>query len=172
MIIRPAQNSDIAQILAIYNHEVRHSACTAEFEPRSLDAQVRWYRQHVEEGFPVLVAEAPGGHIAGWASLSPYHSRIAYRHTAEDSVYIKEAHRGQGLGKRLLAELIVCAREMRLHAIIAAIERGNQASIRLHAGMGFVEAGCLREVMRKFDRWLDVVYMELILQPVPAPAAK
>ena len=164
MIIRAAQPDDLAGILEIYNLEVLHSTCTAEYEPRSLEAQERWYQDHVAQGFPVLVAEAAGGQVAGWGSLSAYHTRIAYRLTAEDSLYVAEPYRGQGLGKRLLAELIAHAREMGLHAIVGLIERENSASIRLHAGMGFVEAGCLREVMTKFDRWLDVVYMELILK--------
>lgn len=163
MIIRAARPADIAAILEIYNQEVLHSTCTAEYEPRALAVQERWYQDHLDKGYPVLVAEAPGGRIAGWASLSAYHTRVAYRLTAEDSIYIDKAHRGQGLGKRLLAELIDHARDMGLHAIIGAIERENAASIRLHAAAGFVEVGCLREVMTKFDRWLDLVYMQLIL---------
>jgi phosphinothricin acetyltransferase len=163
MIIRPANSADLPAILKIYNYEVLHSNCTAEYEPRSMEVEEGWYRDHVEKGYPVLVAETPEGNIAGWSSLSPYHPRVGYRFTGEDSVYIAVEHRGQGLGKKLLAPLIESAREMGLHAIIGAIEAENVASVRLHAGFGFVDAGRLREVMYKFDRWLDVIYMELML---------
>ncbi|HEX5324806.1 MAG TPA: GNAT family N-acetyltransferase [Capsulimonadaceae bacterium] len=163
MIIRPATPADLPAILEIYNHEVLHANCTAEYEPRSMQVEEAWYRDHVEKGFPVLVAETPEGRIAGWSSLSPYHPRIGYRYTCEDSIYIAEEYRGKGLGKLLLAPLIESAREMGLHAVIGAITSDNEASIRLHAGFGFVEKGRLNEVIFKFDHWLDVTYMELML---------
>ena len=163
MNIRPAKPADLPAILEIYNHEVLHANCTAEYEPRTMAVEEAWYRAHVETGYPVIVAETEDGVIAGWGSLSPYHARVGYRFTGEDSVYIAVEHRGKGLGKKLLAPLIDEARRMGLHAIIGAIESGNEASIRLHAGFGFVEAGRVREVIFKFDRWLDVTYMELML---------
>lgn len=166
MTIRPAREGDLDHILAIYNHAVLHSTCTAEYEPRTREAEEKWFQDHVEKGFPVLVAETPESRIAGWSSLSPYHSRIGYRFTAEDSVYVGLEHRGKGLGKQLLVPLIDQARRMGLHAIIGAIEKENTPSIRLHAGLGFVEVGRLPEVMVKFDRWLDLVYMELILSKI------
>lgn len=163
MNIRPAAPADLPAILEIYNHEVLHSTCTADYEPRLLEDRKIWYCEHVDNDFPVLVAETAEGVVAGWSSLSPYKERYAYRFTGEDSVYIAEQHRGRGLGKKLLAPLIESAREMGLHAMIGAITSDNEASIRLHAGFGFVEKGRLPEIMFKFDRWLDVVYMELML---------
>ena len=163
MDIRPAKPADLPGILAIYNHAVLHSTCTAEYEPRSREVEEAWYRDHVDNGYPVLVAQTEEGRIAGWSSLSAFHPRVGYRFTAEDSVYIAEEYRGKGLGKRLLAPLIDQAKKRGLHAIIGAIGGDNEPSIRLHAGFGFVEVGRLREVYTKFDRWLDVIYMELML---------
>src|SRR5687767_6172102 len=121
-----------------------------------MEHRLAWYELHQKQDLPVLVAESEAG-VIGWGSLSKYHDRIGYRFTVEDSVYIAEPHRGQGIGKALLAPLLAAARDRKLRAIIGAIDADNQASIRLHASFGFEKVGHLKKVGYKFDRWLDVV---------------
>jgi phosphinothricin acetyltransferase len=127
-----------------------------------MEHRVAWFELHRKQDLPVFVAEDRGA-ILGWSSLSKYHDRLGYRFTVEDSIYIAELHRGKGLGKALLTPLIQAARERNFRAIIGAIDADNKASIRLHAGFGFEIVGHFKQVGFKFDRWLDVIYMELLL---------
>lgn len=162
MNVRLAEPKDLPAILEIYNHAVLNTTASYDYEPRDMKHRVAWYELHQKQELPVLVAENESG-VIGWSSLSKYHDRMGYRFTVEDSVYIAEQHRGKGVGKALLAPLIVAARERNLRAIIGAIDADNKASIRLHAGFGFELVGHFKKVGYKFDRWLDVVYMELLL---------
>ena len=160
--IRLAQLHDLPAISEIYNHAVLHTTASYDYEPRGMEHRLAWYELHQKQDLPVYVAE-DGRSVVGWGSLSKYHDRMGYRFTVEDSIYIAEPHRGKGVGKALLAELIEAARKRNLKAIIGAIDAQNEASIRLHARFGFQQVGHFRKVGFKFDRWLDVVYMELLL---------
>ncbi len=164
MTIRPATRADCPGILAIYNDAVLTTTATYDYEPRTLEQREGWFDDHARDGYAVFVAEGEGGRIVGWSALNPYHARPGYRFTSENSIYIAADMRGQGLGKLLLAPLIEAARRKGLHAIIAAIDATNEASIRLHARFGFVHVGHFKQVGYKFDRWLDVIYMERLLE--------
>jgi len=163
MTIRPATRADCPGILAIYNDAVLTTTATYDYEPRTLEQREGWFDDHARDGYAVFVAEGEGGRIVGWSALNPYHARPGYRFTSENSIYIAADMRGQGLGKLLLAPLIEAARRKGLHAIIAAIDATNEASLRLHARFGFVHVGHFKQVGYKFDRWLDVIYMERLL---------
>ncbi len=160
--VRAAAESDLAAINDIYNHYVLHSSCTYQEEPESLEARRQWFR-HRGDKHPVIVAVS-GKQVVGWGSLSAYHSRCAYRHTVENSVYVQHQHQRQGIGSLLLRDLIVRARRLGHRAIIAAIDGEQTGSVALHAKFQFEKVGHFKEVGFKFDRWLDVIYMELILQ--------
>jgi phosphinothricin acetyltransferase len=162
VIIRSATESDLVAINDIYNHYVLHSTCTYQEEPESIAGRRQWFQQH-GGCHPVYVAEA-GGEVVGWASLSAFHPRSAFRHTVENSVYIHPRHQHRGLGTRLLRELIEGARTQGHVAIIAAIDSGQAASLRLHAWFQFQEVGRFKLVGLKFGRWLDLVYLELPLK--------
>jgi phosphinothricin acetyltransferase len=166
--IRPAQASDLPEILAIYNHAVLHTTATYDYEPRTLEHRTAWFEDHVQQNYPVFVATDDAGRVLGWSSLSRYHDRPGFRFTAENSIYVAAEHRGRGIGKALLAPLVDAARKRGLHAIIAAIDAENQVSLQLHAAFGFEKVGHFNEVGFKFGRWLDVVYMELRLHAEPA----
>ncbi len=168
--IRPATRDDVPAILAIYNHAVLHTTATYDYEPRTLEQRLAWYEEHVRDGLPVFVAVDAAGIVAGWSSLSRFHAKPGYQFTAENSVYVAEAHRGQRLGARLLAPLIEAAQRRGLRAIIAVIDSGNEASLRLHARFGFERVGYFRQIGYKFGRWLDVVYLERLLEPSASPA--
>ena len=161
-IIRAATAADLFSINDIYNHFVLHSTCTYQEEQETIDAREKWFRHHGEK-HPIVVAEMAGD-VVGWGSLSVYRARSAYRQTVEDSVYVRHKHHGCGIGSLILAELISRARALGHHAIIAGIDAEQNASVALHAKFGFERTGCLRQVGFKFGRWLDVIYMELLLQ--------
>ncbi len=162
--IRPAASADLPAILNIYNEAVLNLTATYDCEPQTLAARTAWYEDHQREGYPVFVAEDDAGRVAGWSSLSKFRPRPGYRFTGEDSVYVAAGCRGQGLGKLLLAPVVAAARQLGLRAIMAGIDAESQASRRLHARFGFEQVAYLKEVGYKFGRWLDVVYMELLLR--------
>lgn len=165
--LRPAVIADAPAINAIYNHYVHTSTCTYSEEPDTLADRERWLEAHTG-GLAVLVAEEPDGAIAGWASLSRFRERSAYRFTVEDSIYLRADRCGRGLGSRLLAELLRHARHGGFRTIIAGIDAGQEASVALHRRFGFVETAHLRQVGFKFGRWLDVLYLQLDLAPAGA----
>lgn len=160
--IRPATEADLGAINDIYNHYVIHSTCTYQEEVEPMEARREWFRRHGGK-HPVIVAMLDG-QVVGWGSLSAYHARSAYRHTVENSVYVHHAYHRRGVGSRLLEELIVQARDLGHRAIIAGIDASQAASVELHARFQFEQCGHFKQVGRKFGRWLDVVYMELILE--------
>lgn len=162
--LRPATRDDVPAMLAIYNHAVLHTTATYDYEPRTLDQRLAWFDDHARDGLPVLVTTDAAGAIAGWSSLSRYHHKPGYRFTVENSVYVAEGHQRRRLGTRLLAPLIDAARASGLHAIIAVIDSANDASLRLHAKFGFEQVGHFRQIGFKFGRWLDVVYLERMIE--------
>ncbi len=160
-VIRPATMADAETIRRIYNHEVEHTTHTFDLVPRSLQDQQAWLRDR-EGALGVVVAEVDGT-VLGFASLSEYRPRAAYRTSVESSVYIDETARGQGLGRRMMHELVAVAEARGFHTIVARIAGGQEASVRLHEAVGFTIVGTEREVGRKFGAWLDVVVMQRML---------
>jgi L-amino acid N-acyltransferase len=164
--VRAATSADLPAILDIYNEAVRNTTATYDYEPHTLDDRRAWYEDHRANGYPVFVAVDDRGRVVGWSALNQYRARKGYRFTTENSVYVAADQRGRGIGRQLLAPLIDAARQGGFHAILAGIDASNEASLRLHTAFGFREVARLKEVGFKFDRWLDVVYLELLLQPV------
>ena len=165
MHIRPADVSDAAAIMAIYNPVVATSTATFDLTPRSLADQEAWLEDRSGARI-VLVAvhrDDDDEVVAGFAALAPYRDRAAYSTTVEDSVYIAEAFQGQGVGRQLLAALVDTARAHGFHAMMARIVSDHAASIALHTACGFEIIGHEREVGRKFGRRLDVTLMERLL---------
>ena len=160
--VRRATDDDAEAIRAIYNPEVLESTVTFDLVPRTLEEQVEWLHRRTG-AHTVLVAVDPHGALAGFGSLSAYKDRAAYSTTVEDSVYVERGRQGQGVGRLLLTELVATATAHGFHSIIARIVGGHDASIGLHAALGFEIAGTEREVGRKFGRWLDVVVMQKLL---------
>lgn len=163
--IRDAADADLPTMVDIYGREVRERAATFELEaPDAAEftarmAAVRGY------GLPWLVAELDGRTV-GYAYLSPFRLRPAYRYCAELSVYVAEDAQGRGVGRALMAALIEAGRRAGLRHLIGAIgDSANVASIALHKAVGFREAGVWSEVGWKFGRWIDVVLMQLDLDP-------
>jgi phosphinothricin acetyltransferase len=162
MRVREAESSDLEAIRSIYNHVVLHSTATADYEPQTTEARRAWWAAHRENGLAVVVAEE-GGAVAGWAALNRYQTRPGYRFTVENSIYVAADARGRGVGTQLLARLIEEARRGDFHAIVAGVDASNEVSLRLHRSAGFRDAGRLSQVYFKFGRWLDVIYLQLLL---------
>lgn len=162
MNVRPATNSDLPGVLEIYNEAVLNTTATYDYEPRTLEHRAQWFEERTRDNYPVFVA-LDGCRVVGWSALNPFHARFGYRFTAENSVYVAADQRGRGVGKALLAPLVEGAKIRGLHAIIAAIDADNEASIRLHARFDFEKVGHFKQTGFKFGRWLDVVYMERLL---------
>jgi len=162
MQVRLATLEDAEAIRAIYNREVTGSTVTFDLVPRSLADQQEWLVAHAG-AHPAVVVEAEDGSVAGFGSLSSYRSRPAYSTTVEDSVYVHHDHRGAGVGKLVLSELVRLAEVHGFHAVMARIVGGHEASIALHRGCGFELVGIEREVGRKFGKWLDVALMQKLL---------
>jgi phosphinothricin acetyltransferase len=160
--LRLATVGDAGQIRAIYNREVTETTATFDLVPRSLADQQAWLAAR-SGAFAALVAADVGGAVLGFGSLSPYKERAAYRTSVEDSVYVRRDRTGEGIGKLLLGELVEVARRSGFHAVFARIEASGAASRALHVSCGFELVGIERQVGRKFNRWLDVALMEILL---------
>jgi L-amino acid N-acyltransferase YncA len=163
MHVRPAHHDDLPGILEIYNDAVLNTTATYDYEPRTLEHRTQWFEERRRDNYPVFVAVNEQGLVVGWSALNPFHARMGYRFTSENSVYVASSSRGRGLGKLLLGPLLDAGRERGLHAIIAAIDADNTVSIRLHTRFGFEKVGHFKQTGFKFGRWLDVVYMEKLL---------
>lgn len=161
-LIRPASSADLADINAIYNYYVERSTCVWTTTPCSDAERQAWFAEHNEQ-MPVLVAEL-AGHVVGWASLSTFRPAYTAAGTLEDSVYVHHDFHRRGLGRQLLAGLITIAGRSGLRSILANISGDQTPSIRLHESMGFKKVAHLHGVGRKFDRWLDGVYLQLLLR--------
>jgi L-amino acid N-acyltransferase YncA len=156
--LRPANTGDLAIINAVYTHSVLHSTATYQTEPSTDAERSVWFTGHGPQ-HPVIVAELDG-RVVGWGSLSPFHVRAAFNRTVEESVYIHQDFHRRGIGKAILTELLVRAKSLGHHRVIAAISGDQEPSLALHRALGFVECGRLNEVGFKFGRWLDLVYLE------------
>jgi L-amino acid N-acyltransferase len=163
MLIRPATFADLSGILEIYNEAVLNTTASYDYEPRTLEHRTAWFEDHVKNNYPVFVAVNDQNGVVGWSALNRFHDRLGYRFTAENSVYVAAYQRGKGIGTLLMPPLINGAKERGLRAIVALIDAKNESSIRLHARFGFERVGLLKQVGFKFDRWLDLVYMERLI---------
>lgn len=143
-------------LLDIYNYEVEHGVATLDLQPKDMQQWEAWFAAHNVENHPLLVAETDG-HVAGYASLSDYREKEAYKTTVELSVYIGPDDRQKGIATALMEAILAEARrDGRTHTVVSVITAGNEASVRLHRRFGFEFCGTIREVGMKFGRYLDI----------------
>jgi len=162
VLVREAAPADLPALLEIYNEAVAHSTASWDYEPWTPVHHADWYAYKAERGYPILVADQDGD-VLGYATYGEFSDKAGYSATREHNVYLRTDARGQGIGRSLMEALIGQARGRGVHTLIGRLSADNDASLRLHAGLGFVEVGRLKEVGRKFDRWLDLVYVQLML---------
>lgn len=161
MLIRPASFDDLASINSIYNHYVPTSTTTYQEVESTMQERIAWFNGR-DDRHVVTVAEREG-EIVGWGCLNPFRARSGYRFTVEDSVYVRPDRQRCGIGSAILRDLIGRARQNGFHTMIAGIDAEQAASVALHSRLGFIECARLHEVGFKFNRWLDVIFMELKL---------
>jgi phosphinothricin acetyltransferase len=160
--IRPVRPDDAASIAAIYAHHVLHGTATFDTEPPEVAAWSEKIASIAARGWPFLVAEQDGV-VAGYAYATQFRDRPAYAETCENSIYLAPDHLGRGIGSRLLPALVAAAHQAGFRQMIAVIGGSEPASVALHAKFGFVHAGRMIGVGRKFGRILDTIYMQRAL---------
>jgi phosphinothricin acetyltransferase len=161
MLIRDATPADVPALAEIYAHHVLHGTGTFEEDPPD-HAEVAARLARVQDrGWAWLVAEAPAGTVLGYAYYAQFRDRSAYRHTAENAIYVRDDVRGQGVGKALVQALLERAEAAGYRQMLAVIgDSDNVGSIGLHVSLGFRQAGVLKSAGVKFGRWVDVVMMQ------------
>ena len=163
MIIRTAGEKDMPELLAIYNYEVGHGLATFDLNPKTMEERLLWFRAHNVGNHPLIVAEMDEKAV-GYASLSSYRDKEAYKATVELSIYIDSDYRRRGIAGELASAILKTAREREdIHTVISVITGGNEASIRLHERLGFVHCGTIREVGVKFGKLLDIENYQLMV---------
>lgn len=160
-VIRTATEINLPSIHEIYNFYVHSSTCTFQLEPERFDDRLAWFENRGEL-HPVIVAELHG-EVIGWGSLSAWKERAGYAGTVEASVYVRQEWHRHGVGRGLLSKLIERARMLGHHVLIGGACTEHAASIALQESLGFEHVGTFREVGYKFNRWLDVVYLQMFL---------
>lgn len=160
--IRHASPDDLPGILAIYNDAVLNTTAIWNETVVDLDDRRRWYDARIAGGYPVLVA-VDGATVLGYATCGPFRAFEGFRRTAELSIYVAPGQRGRRIGDRLLGALVDESRDRGLHVLVAGIEAENLLSLKLHARHAFYECARMREVGNKFNRWLDLVFMQRLL---------
>ncbi len=158
--IRPAAETDLEAITAIYNEAGVGTTASYDLIPVSQDEQRQRFEAKVRHGHPTLVA-TQDDRVVGYASYGPFRDKAGYSYTVEHSVYVDAEHRASGVGRMLMTALIDYARGHGVHVMLGAVDASNEASVAFHERLGFVEVGRMAEVGRKFGRWLDVVFLQL-----------
>ena len=160
--IQTATEEDIPVLLEIYNDIIINTTAVWHEEPHTLAMRQEWFELKKEQGFPVFTA-VEDGNVIGFSTIGPFRPWFGYRYTVENSVYVASESRGKGVANLLMPPLIDAAKELNLHAIVAGIEASNEASIKLHNKFGFYEVAHFKEVGFKFGRWMDLKFLELII---------
>jgi L-amino acid N-acyltransferase YncA len=161
MTIRRATLDDLPAVREIFNHYVATTACTFQIAPETEAERRAWFGERTD-AHPATVAEA-GGEVVGWAAISPWKGRCAYRHSVEASVYVRHDRHRRGVGRALMLDLIERARAAGHHTVLGGACTEQEGSLALQRALGFEPVACFRQVGHKFGRWLDVAYLQLML---------
>lgn len=166
--IRDAETGDLEAITAIYNDAVLHTTAIWNVDTVDVADRARWLAERTGHGYPVIVAVDETG-VLGYATFGDWRPHSGYRHTVEHSVYVRDGQRGRGIGKALMIELIHRARTLGKHVMVAAVDSSNTGSIIMHKRLDFMQVGRMPQVGTKFDRWLDLTFLQLVLDDRPFP---
>ena len=164
--IRPATEADLPAILAIYNEVIANTTAAYVYDAHTLEMRRQWFHDLKSGGWPVIVAEH-GGAVAGFGCIGVFRTKPGYKYCGEHTVHVHTDHRGKGIGREVLLALIQEAERMELRTLIGGIDAENTVSLKLHADLGFIETARMPDVAWKFGRWLELVFMQLML---PGPS--
>lgn len=168
IIIRPAKNADLGTILEIFNHAIKHTTAVYTYDPYTPEMMQDWFNDKQKNGFPVYVS-TENDTVTGFVTYGTFRTRLAYKYTVEHSIYVHPNHRERGIAKVLILHIIEVAKKADIHVLMGGIDAENTISIDFHKKFGFKEVGNLKEVGFKFGRWLDLVFMQLILDTPKEP---
>jgi L-amino acid N-acyltransferase len=161
-IIRPANVGDLPPITEIYNEIVLNTTAVYAYEPFTLENRQAWFEDKVKHHFPIFVAE-DDSKVIGFSTYGVFRAAPAYLHSAENTIHIHHDYRGHGVGKLLMPPIIEAAKQQKMHTMIAGIDASNAGSIKFHQSFGFEQVALFKGVGYKFNRWLDLVFMQLML---------
>lgn len=167
-MIRQALESDLKDILDIYNDAVLNTTAVYTYKAQTYEERKLWFEMKQKDGYPVFVYE-DNGTIAGFATYGPFRAWPAYKYTIEHSIYVKRENRSKGIGTALVNKLIDCANEKGYATMIAGIDASNETSITMHEKLGFTSSGIIRRAGYKFGKWLDLAFYQLDLKGPEAP---
>ncbi|WP_224982573.1 GNAT family N-acetyltransferase [Geomonas agri] len=156
-------------ILDIFNDAIVHSTALYEYQPRTRQFMQNWFETKRSAGFPIIGIEDCNGVLLAFGSYGTFRAFPAFKYTVEHSVYVHKDHRGRGLGRSVMQELIAAARGNGMHAMIGGIDATNTGSIALHEQLGFKHVGTLPQVGFKFGKWLDLAFYQLLLDTPAHP---
>jgi len=168
-MIRRATDADLPGILTIYNHAVEHTTAVFDYRAQTLDTRRAWFRVKQDAALPVFVA-AEDDRVLGFSTYGPFRAWPAYKYSVELSVYVDPGARRRGIGSELVRAVVAHARASDLHVVMAGITADNDVSLRLHARLGFREVAHIPQVGYKFGRWLDLKFLQLVLDGPAHPA--
>ena len=168
MEVRDARVDDLPGILDILNEVIANSTAVWSDSLEDLEGRRRWFQTRQGRGFPILVAVGEGG-VLGYSTFGDFRAWNGYHHTVEHSIYVRADRRRAGIGRILLSALIERAAASRAHVMVGAIEALNHASLALHMSLGFKEVARMPEVGCKFGRWLDLVFVQRLLDSRKTP---
>ncbi|RFC55689.1 GNAT family N-acetyltransferase [Brumimicrobium aurantiacum] len=163
IVIREAEERDVERILEIINYEILNSTVVYDYKERTYDFQLNWLKQKKKDGMPVIVAEGENG-VIGYGTFGIFRPFDGYQFSVEHSIYVDKDFRTHGIGKQLLQGLITLAKKGGFHTMIAGVDASNERSIEFHKKFGFTEVGTFKEVGFKFEKWLDLLFMQLLLK--------
>ena len=162
--VRHAIENDLPQILDIYNDIIKNTTAVYYYETHTLEMRKAWFDERKKLGFPIFIA-IEDEVVLGMSTIGPFRVPTAYKYSVENTVHVAAHARGKGIGKLLMPPIIEAARKLKMHTIIAGIDASNEVSLHLHKSFEFKEVAHFKQVGFKFDRWLDLKFLQLILTP-------
>lgn len=168
LVVRDASDADLPAILAIYNHAIETTTAVFSYAPHTMAMRREWFADKQARGHPVLVADLDGV-VAGFATYGPFRAWPAYRYSIEHSVYVDHSTRRKGIARRLMEALIARARAQDFHVLIGGIVSENTPSLALHEALGFEKVAHFKQVGYKFGRWLDLTFVQVVLDTPREP---
>ena len=158
-MIRPMEEKDLPEVLAIYNDIILTSTAVYMSEPQTLKEKKQWYIERNQAGYPLLVYEEEG-EVAGFATYSQFRPYPGFKYTMEHSVYVHKAHYQKGIATKLMRELIQIAEAQGVKTLVAGIDALNMGSVKAHEKLGFEYVGTVKNAGTKFGQWLDLVFYQ------------
>jgi L-amino acid N-acyltransferase len=162
LTIRPATPQDIPAITEIYNDVIRNTTSVYHYDSLTVENRLAWFEDKMKHNFPVFVA-GEAGNVLGFSTYGPFRAAPAYLYSVENTIHVHPDCRSQGIGKLLMPPIIEAAKKQGMHTVIAGIDASNVGSIKFHEGFGFEKVAQFKGVGYKFNRWLDLVFMQLML---------